>query len=233
MIITMDIFKKLPKIFAIAFILFISIFALDEIGHSVIGFTIHLIPTFVLIALTFLAMKKPKIGGIAFVITGIIFVFFFHTYKSAGGFILISGPLFLIGALFIGSTAKNIKEYIGRFVILLIIMVLIAFLGSIMSIGAGVSKYCKEAQNYHKGDCVQALITYIDSNEHDLSTKNKAVWALGQLGDERALPVLRKYYTGMPCDHERYLCQYELEKAIKWCETKNNLLGPLWRLFFL
>ena len=41
----------------------------------------------------------------------------------------------------------------------------------------------------------------------------------------RALPILEKYHTGKECDHDQYLCQGELEKAIKLCkgETPNLL----------
>lgn len=30
-------------------------------------------------------------------------------------------------------------------------------------------------------------------------------------------PALKSVYTGAPCDHDKYLCQYELGKAIKLC----------------
>ncbi len=70
------------------------------------------------------------------------------------------------------------------------------------------------------GDRVEALIAVVDSNRHPFSERNRAVWALGQMRDPRGLPVLRKYYTGLPCDHARYLCQSELKKAINLCENK-------------
>lgn len=44
-----------------------------------------------------------------------------------------------------------------------------------------------------------------------------AVWALGQIGDARALPVLQEYYTGNipPRESpERVISRYELKKAI-------------------
>ncbi len=70
------------------------------------------------------------------------------------------------------------------------------------------------------GDRVEALVRLVESERRPLSERNRAVWALGQLRDPRALPVLRKYYTGRPCDHARYLCQSELRKAILLCEGK-------------
>jgi hypothetical protein len=47
--------------------------------------------------------------------------------------------------------------------------------------------------------------------------RNRAVWILGRLADERALPALEKNYTGAACDHEHSLCQSELRKAICRC----------------
>ncbi|MBC8218054.1 MAG: hypothetical protein H8E73_06275 [Planctomycetes bacterium] len=49
-----------------------------------------------------------------------------------------------------------------------------------------------------------------------------AVWALGYLSDKRALPVLKKYHTGPPCEHDKYLCQREVARAIKLCEGGLN-----------
>jgi hypothetical protein len=43
------------------------------------------------------------------------------------------------------------------------------------------------------------------------------VWAIGRLSDKNALPYLQTVYTGEPCAHSLYLCQYELAKAINRC----------------
>jgi len=63
--------------------------------------------------------------------------------------------------------------------------------------------------------------------------RNHAIWALGQLGDKRALPSLEKLYTGEPCDHSKYVCQYELKKAIKLCRGGLNITAWTWRRFVL
>jgi hypothetical protein len=64
-------------------------------------------------------------------------------------------------------------------------------------------------------DDVEALIAVVDNPAQTPQDRTRAVWALGQIGDHRALPVLEKYHTGEPCDHERAICQYELDKAIR------------------
>lgn len=94
-------------------------------------------------------------------------------------------------------------------------------------IQGGVEEYSAEAQQCFPapGDDVEALIRYVQSEQHSLGERNRAVWALGQLRDPRALPVLEAAFTGEPCDHARFLCQRELEKAIELChgETPNFL----------
>jgi hypothetical protein len=80
------------------------------------------------------------------------------------------------------------------------------------------------------GDRVEALIALVDCQACSLRDRTQAVWALGQLRDKRALPVLYKYFTGKPCDHQRLICQYEISKAIRWTEGKSFMLPQIWRL---
>jgi hypothetical protein len=96
-------------------------------------------------------------------------------------------------------------------------------------IGSGVRSVGAAALGEQPGDRVAAIMAYADAPAHSLKDRNRAVWALGQLGDPRALPVLEKYYTGQPCDHDRALCQYELKKAIKLCRGGTNLSAFVWR----
>jgi hypothetical protein len=69
------------------------------------------------------------------------------------------------------------------------------------------------------GDRVQALMAQVECTSCPLKLRQDAVWALGQLGDARAVPVLRAYLTGHPCNHSKELCQYELQKAIRHLEN--------------
>jgi hypothetical protein len=90
------------------------------------------------------------------------------------------------------------------------------------SIRSGVKEISAEATQHYPGDRVEALITYVKSEDQSLRQRNLAVWALGQIGDKRALPVFNQFYTGGPCDHGSLLCQGELQKAIKLCEGGFN-----------
>ena len=67
------------------------------------------------------------------------------------------------------------------------------------------------------GDEVAAVILRMQSTECTMAQRNEAVWILGRLADEKALGALEAEYTGKPCDHNRCLCQHELEKAIRRC----------------
>jgi hypothetical protein len=70
----------------------------------------------------------------------------------------------------------------------------------------------------HSGDDVAALIDFMNSPSHSLWERTHVgVWTLGRLRDPKALPALESAYTGDYCDHDKNLCQYELEKAITLC----------------
>lgn len=99
-------------------------------------------------------------------------------------------------------------------------------------IGLGVKKECQKAQQEHRGNCVKTLSAFIEDKKNTFKEKNSAVWALGQLGDPKALPVLNKYYTGEECEHDKFLCQYELEKAIKLTKGSFNITARFWRNSF-
>jgi hypothetical protein len=62
---------------------------------------------------------------------------------------------------------------------------------------------------------------------------NQDIWALGQIGDNRALPTLKRLHTGNKCDHDVDLCQYELEKAIDQVESGINITRPVWYWFVI
>jgi hypothetical protein len=90
------------------------------------------------------------------------------------------------------------------------------------SIRSSVKEISAIATQEYPGDRVEALMAYIESEDHSLRQRNCAVWVLGQIGDSRALPTLEKYCTGGPCDHSSYLCQHELKKAIRQCKGAFN-----------
>ncbi len=107
------------------------------------------------------------------------------------------------------------------------VLILIVFVMTCWSIRSSVKSISAEATQEHAGDRIEALMAYANSENHSLRERNRAVWALGQIGDERALPVLERFNTGQPCNHDTSLCQRELGKAIKLCKGGLNLTAWL------
>jgi hypothetical protein len=98
-----------------------------------------------------------------------------------------------------------------------------------LMIGLGVRRCSHIAQERYPGDRVKALISMVDCESCNLRDRDHAVWALGQLADHRALPVLEKHYTGKKCDHLHGICQYELEKALKLVRSGRNSEALFWK----
>lgn len=82
-------------------------------------------------------------------------------------------------------------------------------------IGADMDTVISKATVEYGDDPVEALISFVGSADHSLAEKNNAIWALGKLKDDRALPVLHGLETGKECDHARYVCQRTLLTAIE------------------
>lgn len=101
-------FYWLPRVLGIAFVIFISLFALDvfvgedPLSYKMLAFLIHMIPSFILIAILLIAWKWQFAGGILYIVAGLIYLIF------TGGmpllvYAIISGPALLTGILFISN----------------------------------------------------------------------------------------------------------------------------------
>ena len=96
---------------------------------------------------------------------------------------------------------------------------------SIHHISTQVRAACSEASSEFDGDCVEALAAYVELEHHIYQERNHAIWALGEIGDRRALPALERLLGGelidSPCDTNRGICRYSVEKAIELCRGLN------------
>ena len=112
----------LPRLLCIGAILFVSMFALDAFepgmpfGQQILNFTMHLIPSFVLLLLLWIAWEKPYLGGILFAVAGIVMSPFVYTLNynrthsiwiSSSIILMITVPFIVIGILFIMSHFQN------------------------------------------------------------------------------------------------------------------------------
>ena len=104
-------FITIAKFLAIIYILFLSMFALDVFGEYkfpevLLALLMHLIPSLILIGILIWAWKKPRIGGIFFIVLSIFFTIFFKTYQMWQSLVFLTLPLLVIGSLFILENKK-------------------------------------------------------------------------------------------------------------------------------
>lgn len=96
-----------PRILCILFALFISLFALDVFGagysfwQTLLALFMHLVPTFVILIVLAFSWRREWIGGILFIAFGIYYIVAAWGKFVLSVYFLISGPLFLIGILFL------------------------------------------------------------------------------------------------------------------------------------
>jgi cytosine/uracil/thiamine/allantoin permease len=100
-----------PRILAIAFALFVSAFAVDVLGEGYTGWelllalAIHLIPTAILAVVLVLAWRWEWVGTVLFAALGTFYVL--SNPRHINWIFTISGPLFLIAALFLINWLKR------------------------------------------------------------------------------------------------------------------------------
>lgn len=94
-----------PRVLAILFAGFISIFAFDvfdggtNFWGTILALLIHLIPTAVVLLILALSWRWEWIGGILYPVLGVLYLVVAQG-QHWSAYLLIAGPLFLIGVLF-------------------------------------------------------------------------------------------------------------------------------------
>jgi len=96
-----------PRILGILSMLFLSIFALDVFGEGyrfgelLVALFMHLIPSFVLLVALIVAWRKERWGGGLYIFLGILYIWMFWDQGHWASYLIIAGPLFLTGILFL------------------------------------------------------------------------------------------------------------------------------------
>jgi hypothetical protein len=104
-----------PRILSIIFLLFLALFSLDVFGEgygfwgTILAFLMHNMPVFFLAIILWISWKYEIVGGIAFILAGLLYIVFVMVSLIKTGFqwyylvwvIQIAGPAFFIGALFL------------------------------------------------------------------------------------------------------------------------------------
>ena len=95
-----------PRIICILFACFVSIFALDVFaeGYSfwetVFAFVMHQIPTLLVVVILLIAWRWEWVGGLLFVALGVFYIVMSWGRFPITNYIIMAGPLFLVGVLF-------------------------------------------------------------------------------------------------------------------------------------
>jgi hypothetical protein len=96
-----------PRALGIAVALFLAMFALDAFDGTeqrsqvLIDFTIHLVPAFVLLLIVAASWRREWVGGFAFIALAVAYAFIVR--GRADWILVISGPLSVVGILFLWS----------------------------------------------------------------------------------------------------------------------------------
>jgi len=112
-----------PRILSMVFVLFLALMSLDifegnyGFWGTIVGLFMHNIPALILLAILLISWKYEIVGGIGFVLAGILYIAFILMNIITTGFewyylawsIQISGIAFFIGILFLINWHKKRK----------------------------------------------------------------------------------------------------------------------------
>jgi hypothetical protein len=96
-----------PRALVMLFAVFVSLFALDvftegyNFGETILALIMHLIPTAVILIVLAIAWRWEWLGGILFIGLGVLYIVLFWDPDNWPTYLMISGPLFLVGTLFL------------------------------------------------------------------------------------------------------------------------------------
>lgn len=124
-----------------------------------------------------------------------------------------------------------------RVIIIVAASLVVVFIGGVtiimLSISHGIKERIGNAQEKYQGNAEDALIAYLsDTTNSPRDRSDVAIWTLGQIQSQKALPILKELYNSDPegntCHgrHDYVLCQYEIYKAIRAIESNWWPLHP-------
>lgn len=98
-----------PRVLCLLFAVFLSLFALDVFGQgygfwgTILALLIHLVPTGIVLVVLAVAWRWERVGAILFMALGIWYLLTSWGQLHWSAYVVISGPLFLVGVLFLAS----------------------------------------------------------------------------------------------------------------------------------
>ena len=106
-----------PRVLGVLGALFLSLFAFDvfEMGggfwETVAAFLIHLIPTALVLLAVALGWRWQWVGGLLFLALGALYVWGFRNPHLWSWDVIVAGPTFLIGLLFLAGWVARVRAY--------------------------------------------------------------------------------------------------------------------------
>jgi PBS lyase HEAT-like repeat len=124
--------------------------------------------------------------------------------------------------------SRKIRKFTATASVTLFLLLLALLTSDGLIMGSSLRHFSRAAQSQFPGKRVEALIALVNCQSCDIRERNNAVWALGQLDDPRALPVLESCYTG---DHCGNVARKTLRIALRHLrhEDRNRSESFLWR----
>jgi len=92
-----------PRILGIVVALFLAAFALDSFGEGIPALLVHLLPSVLLLSLVASTWRREWLGGSAFILLAAAYAVFAWRRDHADWALVISGPMLVVGLLFIWS----------------------------------------------------------------------------------------------------------------------------------
>lgn len=113
------------------------------------------------------------------------------------------------------------KKVILIFGGILLTILLLGYVAIYIWIDIDVKNNIRAAKEKYNGKAEDALIAYLlDTTNSPRDRSHVAIWTLGQIHSEKAIPILNGFYKNDPegktCKgrHNSVLCQYEIYKAL-------------------
>lgn len=96
-----------PRILCILLAILLSVFSLDVLGEgygfweTILALLMHLIPTGIIVTVLVISWRWEWVGGVLFTVLAALYVITTWGRMHWSAYVMISGPLFLTGVLFL------------------------------------------------------------------------------------------------------------------------------------
>jgi len=104
---TKRVFFWTPRVLCILFAMFLSLFALDVFSEgygfweTILALLIHLVPVYIVVIVLVIAWRREWVGAILFIALAVFYLAWSWGRFHWSAYLGISGPLVLIGVLFL------------------------------------------------------------------------------------------------------------------------------------